>query len=165
MECVQGRDHAEFLGPVVIVRVAAGELEGGFVGFRARVAQKHALGEGRVDELRGKPQRGLVGHPVRYVPERMRLLREHLDDRGVAVPERGHGHAAGEVDVHPPLLVPHPRPGGTHGDERRGRIARHHQLIEHRPRDRQQWRVRFDAGAGAGGEEGSGRRGHGGNCS
>ena len=55
--------------------------------------------------------------------------------------------------------------GGAHGDERRGRVARHHQLIEHRPRDRRQRRVWFDGGAGAVGEEGGGRRGHGGNCS
>ena len=106
MECVQRRDDANFFRAIVIVRIAPGELERGFVRFRTRVAQEHALGEGGIDQLFREPKRRLVGHPVGHMPERLRLVEKRLDDRWMTVTEGGDGHSAREVDVHPPLLVP-----------------------------------------------------------
>ena len=114
-------------GAVAVVRVAARELQRRLVRLGARIAEEHAVGERRVDQPLRQPQRRLVGEPVRHVPQRARLLVERADHRRVAMPERGHGDAAREVDVHAALLVPHARALAAHRHERRGRVAGHHQ--------------------------------------
>jgi hypothetical protein len=73
----------------------------------AKVASIEALRE---------PQRWLVREPVRDVPDLPGLLRQRTDERRMAVAERGDGHAAREVDVHPAVLVPDARAFPAHGE-------------------------------------------------
>ena len=131
VERVDRRDDADLVRAVPVVRVAARELERRLVRFGAGIAEEHALGERRVDETLGEPQRRLIREPVGHVPELSRLLRQRLDERRMAMAERGHGHAAREVDVHPAILVPDARAFAAHRNERRRRVARHHPLVEH----------------------------------
>ncbi len=168
VEGVERRDDAKFLRAEMIVRVAARELERRFVRLGAGVAEEHALRERRIDQFFRQPQRRLVGHPVGDVPDGLRLIVQRLDHRRVAVTERGDRDAAGEVDVHAALLVPHARSDAAHGDERRRRVTRHHELVEHRARHRQRSvlfrrRLRFcgDSRGRNGGRSGR-RDGHGG---
>src|SRR5205085_2820704 len=69
VERVDRRDDARLVRPVAVVRVAARELERRLVGLGARVAEERALRERRVDQALREPQRGLVGEPVRHVPQ------------------------------------------------------------------------------------------------
>jgi hypothetical protein len=75
-------------------------------------------------------QRGLVGEPVRHVPQRARLRFQRLDHRRMTVPERGDRDTAREIDEHPPVLIPDARAFAAHREERRGCEALHHVPIE-----------------------------------
>ena len=121
---------------VPVVRVAARELERRLVRFGAGIAEEHALGERRVDETLGEPQRRFVREPVGDVPELSRLLGQRPDERRMAMAERGHRHAAREIDVHPAILVPDARAFAAHRNECRRRVARHHPLVEQLARHR-----------------------------
>jgi hypothetical protein len=123
-----------------VVRIAARELQCGLVRLGARIAEEHALGERRIGEAFREPQRRLVGEPVRHMPQRARLRFERADHRRMAMAERGDGDACGEIDVHPPVLVPHARAFTAHRNERRGREARDHHLVEQCARDGQRCR-------------------------
>ena len=130
VEAVERGDHADLPLAELVVRIAAGELQRRLVGLGARIAEEHALGERVLDQPLRETQRRLAGQPVRHVPQRARLVGDRADHRRVAMAERSHGHAAREVDVHPPVLVPHARAFPAYGDERGRRIALHHQRVE-----------------------------------
>ena len=136
VEGVRRRDHADLLRAVAIVRVAAGELQRGLVRLGTGIAEEDALGERRVDEPLGEPQRGLVREPVGDVPELARLLGQRAHQHRMAVAERGDRDAAREVDVHPAVLVPDARAFAADRNERRRRVAGDHPLVEHRARHR-----------------------------
>ena len=131
VERVDRGDDADLRGAVPVVRIPAGELERGLVGLGAGVAEEHAFGERRIDEALRQPQRRLVREPVRDVPDLPGLLRQRPDERRMAMAERGDGHAAREIDVHPAVLVPDARAFPADGNERSRCIAGDHPLVEH----------------------------------
>ena len=75
-----------FCAPKRSLRVAPRELQRRFVGLGAGVAEEHALGERVVDETLREPQRRLVGHPVRHVPELLACSVERLTIAGWQCP-------------------------------------------------------------------------------
>ena len=74
MKGVERRNHPQLVRAKMIVRVSARQLERGLVRFCAGIAEKHAIGERRIDELLCQPQRRLVGHPIGHVPDGVRLV-------------------------------------------------------------------------------------------
>mmetsp|Transcript_66883 Transcript_66883/g.175357 ORF Transcript_66883/g.175357 Transcript_66883/m.175357 type:complete len:377 (+) Transcript_66883:496-1626(+) len=90
----------ELLAGLPLVEVElTGELDGGLVCLRARVAEERLVGEGQRNQLLSK--RNLLGVQVevRGVDERGRLLLRHLDPARVPVPQAVHGDAGAEVQV------------------------------------------------------------------
>ena len=64
MEGVGAGDDLVFACAEVVAGVFAGEFEGGFVGFRAGVAEEDFVGEGVFDEAAGEVLRGFGGVDV-----------------------------------------------------------------------------------------------------
>src|SRR5262249_8993342 len=82
----------------------------GLVGLGPRVGEEHPIREGVVAEQLG--ELGLLRdvEEVRDVEEGRGLLPHRPHHLGMAVPERGHRDAAGEVEVLLAFPVPHTRP-------------------------------------------------------
>ena len=92
-------DEAIALGRPVLEMIAAGGLDGAFDRLGPGIGEEHVVGEGRAAQPLAEPL--LLGNAVQIgdVPELLRLLGQCLDEMGVGMAERGHGHAAGEVEI------------------------------------------------------------------
>ncbi|MNS92713.1 hypothetical protein D3C72_1268570 [compost metagenome] len=99
VEGAEARDDARLVRSELGVRVLARQLQGRFVGFRARVAEEGAVGEGRFRQRQRQAQDRLVGVAVAQMPQIIDLLGQHVDQRRMAVTEAVDGDAGGEIEV------------------------------------------------------------------
>jgi hypothetical protein len=120
VERLDERDDFIFVGAVAIECDAAGELEGGFVRFGARVREECAVGEGQRFEAFREAQDRFVRVAVADVPELAALFVEHLQQFRMAVAQRRDRDAACEIHVLAAGRVPHARALCTVRHERRG---------------------------------------------
>ena len=88
-----------FSAPYLLDRVAARELQRGFVRFGAGVREERAIGESQVGQALRETQHRRVRVAVADVPELFALLVQHLEQFGMRVAQRRDRDAAGEVDV------------------------------------------------------------------
>ena len=92
-------DEPVALGRAVLEMIAPRGLDCAFDGLGAGIGEEHHVGEGRRGEPRPEPL--LLGDAMQIgdVPELVGLLGERRDQTRMRVPERGDGHAAGEVEI------------------------------------------------------------------
>ena len=114
---VEAAVHADDVAAVasaVLLGPLPGELDGRLVGLRARVREEDPVRERMVAE-QGRKLR-LLGdmEDVRDVHEGGRLLPQRSHDLGMAMPERGDGDAAREVEVLLAVRVPHAQALASH---------------------------------------------------
>lgn len=64
-----------------------GQLEAGFIGFCAGIAEKHPLGECGVRQLSGQPQYRFVGHGIETCQSFPACSVEGLDKLRMAMPQ------------------------------------------------------------------------------
>ncbi len=79
--------------------VGAGELECGFPGFGAAVAEEDTVEAADLGETKGEFGGVLVEEEVRGVDEALALACDRFFDGGMAVAERGDADAAEEIEV------------------------------------------------------------------
>ena len=92
-------DDAPALGVAVGEVVAPRQLDGALAGLRARIAEEHLVGEGRLAQPLGQPLLAGDAVEVGAVPERVRLLGQRGDELGMRVAQRVDRDAAGEIEV------------------------------------------------------------------
>jgi hypothetical protein len=106
----------------------AGELEEGFVGFGAGVAEKDLAAEGQAGEAFGEAGLDGIVEEVRAVHQGGGLVLDGGDDGGVAVAGVADGDAGHEVEILLAGVVPDGDAGAAHeGDARR--IGGHDELL------------------------------------
>ena len=91
-------DDAVALGVPGCGLIFARDLDRQLARLGAGIAEEHGVGEGVVDEALGQPLLPRDPEQVRGVPQALGLLGHGLDDVRMAVAERGHRDAAGEIE-------------------------------------------------------------------
>ena len=130
VEAVGSGDDLVLFRTEAVMGNATRQLERCLVGLGAGVAEEHALGEGRFDQLLAQAQGRLVGEHVGDVPQGIGLLGQRRDQCRVAVTQHVDGDAAGEVDQLSTTLIPDSRTQAAHGDEGSRGVVGDHELIE-----------------------------------
>ena len=115
---------------MVIHGVFAGQLEAGFIGFCAGIAEKHPLGECGVRQLSGQPQYRFVGHGIGNMPEFPGLFGQGLDKLRMAMPQGIDCDATGKIQIFPAILIPEPGPQPFDRNKSGGCVIRHHHFIK-----------------------------------
>jgi len=118
------------VGAVVVGSVFTRQLEGRFVGFGTGVTEEHALGKGLFYQRAGQLQGRFVGKHIRHVPQLAGLLGQGSHHFRVAVAQRVHGNATGQVDEFAALLVPHAGAFSLYRDKTGRAVVGHHDLVE-----------------------------------
>ena len=130
MEGLTEGNDLVLVGPVLVMGPTTRQLQRGLVGLATGRAQIDLVGEGTLGQLPGQLQCRLVGVDVGQVPQLVGLGLEGLDQDRVAVTQRVHRDAAGEVDVLAAFLIPQTAAFAAHRDDLLRSVVGHHVLVE-----------------------------------
>ncbi|MNF83817.1 hypothetical protein D3C84_661500 [compost metagenome] len=130
VEAVNSGDDFVLFRAETVMGDTTGQLEGGFVGFGAGVAEEGALSEGRVDQLVGQTQGRFVSEHVGHVPQLVGLLGQRANQRRVCMAQHVYGNPAREVDQLAARLIPDSGARTTNGDKGRRCVIGNHYLVE-----------------------------------
>ena len=105
----------DFVGPVSLRPTPlAGDLQAGLAGFGAAIDEEHAVQRRVINQaLRDLKLRRRV-EQVGNVRQRPHLVRHRVAQFRIAMSQRGHGNAGGEVQVRIAFVVPQARPLAAH---------------------------------------------------
>ena len=92
-------DDPVAVGPAIDVMIAARRLDGAFQRLGARIAEKDAVGEGRLAQPAGQFLLVRDFVEVGDVPQLARLRRQRLDEVRMGMAERIDGDAGGEIEI------------------------------------------------------------------
>ena len=130
MEGLTEGDDLVLLLAMGVVGETTRQLERGLVGLTTGGAEVDLVGEGALGQRLGQRQCRLVGVDIGQVPDLVGLVLERLDQRRVAVTQRGDGDATGEVDVLATFLIPQTATLAAYRNGSLGCVVGHHGMVE-----------------------------------